>query len=506
MNAVAGVHLEKIARGGTASLAGAGVSAVANFAVVVVITQSYSKADAGVLFSVSSLFLIVLAVVGLGMDTGLGRFLLRHVVDERWDWARSCLRNTALVTVITGSLGTIGLWVSASPLARMLGLPVEQGTAVIRVFAAAVLLSAVGNWALGASRAFANIRQTVMIDKLARSLLQLLLVSVCAWLALSVTALSAAWVIPSVLMAPVAVWGLARVVRRKLPKATGRVAVPEANREFWRFTTPRSIAQVAQLVVQRLDIILIGAMISPAAAAVYTAATRFVPLGQLGAQAISQVVQPRFTHLLATNQKEALGEVFRTTTAWNIAIAWPLYLVVGSMAPLYLRLFGPGFAADGFAVVLVMVVGMLIGVASGPVDTILLMAGRSWLSLSNALVALVVSVVGCLVLIPILGIVGAAVAWCASVVAKSVLGYVQVRRHVGLSALSRASAIAALASLVAFGVPGAVLSIAGAANVLSLVLLLALGGAVYVWMMWRWRSELRLESLRSLLPRKVVGP
>ena len=105
MNAVAGVHLEKIARGGTASLAGAGVSAVANFAVVVVITQSYSKADAGVLFSVSSLFLIVLAVVGLGMDTGLGRFLLRHVVDERWDWARSCLRNTALVTGITGSLG-----------------------------------------------------------------------------------------------------------------------------------------------------------------------------------------------------------------------------------------------------------------------------------------------------------------------------------------------------------------------------------------------------------------
>ena len=86
------------------------------------------------------------------------------------------------------------------------------------------------------------------------------------------------------------------------------------------------------------------------------------------------------------------------------------------------------------------------------------------------------------------------------------LGYVQVRRHVGLSALSRASAIAALASLVAFGVPGAVLSIAGAANVLSLVLLLALGGAAYVWMMWRWRSELRLESLRSLLPRKVVGP
>ena len=78
MSSVAGSQLERIARGGTAALAGAGVAAVANFAVVVVITQAFSKDDAGALFSASSLFLIVLVA-------DLAWRLIRAVIDGRLD-------------------------------------------------------------------------------------------------------------------------------------------------------------------------------------------------------------------------------------------------------------------------------------------------------------------------------------------------------------------------------------------------------------------------------------
>ena len=73
----------------------------------------------------------------------------------------------------------------------------------------------------------------------------------------------------------------------------------ELRREFWRFTWPRSITRVSQMAIQRVDIILIAVLRSPMEAAVYTAATRFVALGQFGTQAIQQVVQPKFTALLA---------------------------------------------------------------------------------------------------------------------------------------------------------------------------------------------------------------
>ena len=53
-------------------------------------------------------------------------------------------------------------------------------------------------------------------------------------------------------------------------------------------------------------------------------------------------------------------------------------------------------------------VAALLATACGPVDSVLLMAGRSWLSLRNSVVALVVNVGLNVVLIPLAGILYAA--------------------------------------------------------------------------------------------------
>ena len=62
--------------------------------------------------------------------------------------------------------------------------------------------------------------------------------------------------------------------------------------EFWKFSAPRAIASVAQVAMQRLDIVLVAAMAGVGQAAIYAAASRFLQLGQLGGGAISQAVQP----------------------------------------------------------------------------------------------------------------------------------------------------------------------------------------------------------------------
>ena len=93
----------------------------------------------------------------------------------------------------------------------------------------------------------------------------------------------------------------------------------ELRREFWRFTWPRSITRISQMAIQRMDIILVAALRSPTEAAIYTAATRFVALGQFGTQAIQQVLQPKFTALLANDEPTAS----RTSTRSQRHGAWP---------------------------------------------------------------------------------------------------------------------------------------------------------------------------------------
>ncbi|MGH3315030.1 MAG: lipopolysaccharide biosynthesis protein, partial [Nocardioidaceae bacterium] len=69
--------LRSLARRGALSVIGAGVSALASLALVLVVTRSLSKAEAGAFFSTTSAFTILFTVATLGTTTGLVYFIAR---------------------------------------------------------------------------------------------------------------------------------------------------------------------------------------------------------------------------------------------------------------------------------------------------------------------------------------------------------------------------------------------------------------------------------------------
>ena len=195
---------------------------------------------------------------------------------------------------------------------------------------------------------------------------------------------------------------------------------------------------------------LVAALASPADAALYTAATRFVVLGQLFVQSVQQALSPQLSALFARGETSAANSVYQAATLWSMIAAWPLYLVLAGFAPALMGVFGDGYdvASD---VVVILSLTMLLATACGPVDSVLLMAGRSWLSLRNSTVALAVNVGLNLVLIPVYGIRGAAIAWAVAIVVRNLLPLVQVRRHLGMWPLTRAAVQVALGAVACFG-------------------------------------------------------
>jgi O-antigen/teichoic acid export membrane protein len=488
-------------------MAGAVVSALASFALVILITNSFDSTTAGVVFSASSLFIVTLSLTTLGADVGLGRFVLRYAAEGRPDAIRVVIR-TAFWAVLTTSLLVAAVLALLSPeISRWMGLDQHRGTLVLVVFALCLPLSTAGSLSLAASRAFGAIRPTVLVDKVGRSVGQPLFVLVVVLAGAGVLVLSVAWVLPYALSAIVSCVLVHRMLERQAPRAGGHPDdAPVLRREFWSFNWPRAIASVSQIAIQRADIIIIGVLISPSAAAVYTAATRFVVLGQFGLQAIQQVLQPQITHLLATDQMQVLSRVFKIATAWNVAIAWPIYLAIGCAPGVYLSVFGHTFSEQGRLTVIVMMLGMLAGVYSGPVDTLLLMAGRSTVSLLNSLVALTVDLGGCLLLIPVMGISGAAVAWAAAVVVRSLLGYLQVRRTLGLSPVSKASAVSGLAAVSCFGLPMLLINLTGHETLPVFIVVGLVGVVAYAALLWLGKRTLHLRALRGLFARGNDAP
>lgn len=500
-------HLDRVARGGALGLAGAVVAAVAGFALVAVITRGVPTDTAGTFFTVTSLFLIAQGLATLGTDTGLARFLLRHEAAGRGDAVLATLRTAAVPVMVAAVLAGAVLFGFASQLATWTGVG-EAGRVPLQLAAVALPVAAVAELGMAASRAFGEMRSTVLADRIVRSGLQLVLVSVVLLAGGGLAWLVAAWAAAYLVAAVLAVRALGRLLRhrRSTHPAADEVATTSVAREFWSFTWLRGVARIAQLGMQKIDIVLVAALMSPTAAAVYTAATRFVPLGQLATQAIQQVLQPRFTAILLTESTATLREVHRIATAWSIALAWPLYLGVAALAGTYLSIFGDEIAGvDGAAtVVVVMAVAMMLAVASGPVDTLLLMSGRSYASAGNAVAALVTDIVLCFVLIPRWGIVGAAVAWAAAVLLRCALAYHQVRTGLSVDPCSRAVGIAALLGLLCLGAP---LLLAGTwlSGPAVLVPAALVAVAAYLAALHRYRSELALDHLWAALVRREVA-
>jgi O-antigen/teichoic acid export membrane protein len=501
------VTMNRIARGGTASLLGAAVAAVLNVVFVVVVVRSYPAHEAGALFAAISLFLIALAIVEVGVDQAFVRDISRAAATGEVDVdgvLRAGLLTIALASVAAGGVG----WWSAGPLSHLLGQRSEEVTTMLRIFALALPIAATYELILAATRGHGTLRPTVLIERLARPTAQP--IAVAAVVAIGhpgLPGLAAAWLAPYIPALVVATIALRRLppIRRAAPTASaGSRPYPVfGSWAFWRFAVPLGAARVCQVALQRSDVVLIAAWRGPQLAAVYTAATRFRVLGQLGVQAVQMAMQPWLARLLAMGDKVGTQSVVRRATAWIIALSWPVYLTCCVFATELMSGFGAVYA-EGAAALALISVTMLTATAKGPVDVLLLMAGRSGTSFGNAAAALAVDLALCAVLIPPYGVLGAAGAWAAANVLRNTLAVIQTRRQLGLTIRSRLQIkVGAVAVLCFAVVPFAAGQLGGTTG--WRVVGTVIGAIGYVVLLWRLRHELGLEAFAREAGRTGAG-
>lgn len=436
-----------------ANLVGTAVSAVANFGLTVVLTRGLEQSAAGTFISLTSVFLIVTIVGQLGTNVGLVYFVSRSMAlgrpAESGSWMRLAL-TTVLGTALVAA-GTAAL--AAHLLANWLGAE-DTGRAVLYlvVLMCFVPVTEVENLSLAGIRGLGSMRANAQIEFVFRPVLQVALVLLVVLADLD-GLLAWAWALPYLPAAVWAWWSWRRLVQRREgtvladPKAVDR-------RAFWSFSGPRAVTSVVQIVIQRLDIVLVAALASPAAAAVYAAATRFVVVGQMGNNAISLAAQPRFAETIAREDHDGLRRIYQISTAWLICVTWPLHLTFIVSGEFLLRnVFGEGYEA-GAGTITVLAGCMLVSTAIGMADPVLSMGGHTALPLANAIVAVLVQIGLDVWLIPEHGLIGAAIGWGAAILLRNGAALVQCGIWMRIHSLSRPVVIAMVVTVTCFaGIP-----------------------------------------------------
>ncbi len=485
----------RLGRNNRLSLIGSLVSAALGFVVVFVVTRGLGTQGAGIVFVAAGVFNIAMQSAVLGTDAGLVRFIAQARTSNNESTIAALLKAAVVPVVVIGVALGILVAVLAEPIG---GLFTGEGEldadvpSAIRVVAVIFPIGAIAMALLAATRGFGQLRTTALADQIARPVIQLIAVAAVVIAGAGPVWATAAWVGPIIVSAVAsATWLRGAVPAQSEPGSNAERAITS---EFWSFSRPQAGTGMLRVVVRWLGTLVVGALLSLGAAAIFTAATRLLKLGNFVNQATFQAAAPQIAEDLGTGEVEQASAVYRSSSTWLVLATWPLYLGTLFYAPEILGLFGADFV-EGASALRILAAAMLVASASGPIEAVLVMSGRTTQNLINNVIALGVNIGLLFVLVPPFGLEGAAIAWAVSVLCTNLLPMSQVVRSLGMHPFGLTHLMTMAAIAVGFAITALITRALGLADIPTLLVGIGLAAVPVILFAWWQRDALALDRL-----------
>lgn len=206
----------------------------------------------------------------------------------------------------------------------------------------------------------------------------------------------------------------------------------DQNRIWLKSSVILGLVAGLQTLNGNADVVLMGMMRSNAEVGIYKIAGTIGAMSSFVLASLSVVVMPKVVALLHSEDKAALQHLVRRTAQMSFAAALACILVLAVAGQTLLVLcFGPEFVAS-YPAMLILVLGHMICAFFGPLTLLLNMAGLEREAFIGVGIGALVNIGASLLLIPMFGGTGAAVATTASFAVWNVLLYLRARKKLGI--------------------------------------------------------------------------
>ncbi len=210
------------------------------------------------------------------------------------------------------------------------------------------------------------------------------------------------------------------LVFRKIGQLVPNGAKEVRRAEWLKTALPFVFVDGTAILFSNADILVLSLFVDPSAIAIYFAASRILQLVAFVPYAATAATAQRFSALNAINDQTGLRRLARHTTRFTFIVASGAAGFIYLIAPFLLNLFGPGFG-EAMPILLVLMAGLMVQAFAGPGEDLLTMLGHERICAGSAAVALILNVALNLILIPIYGVIGAAIATAVSISLRSVI-------------------------------------------------------------------------------------
>lgn len=243
-----------------------------------------------------------------------------------------------------------------------------------------------------------------------------------------------------------------------------------AVREMFGFGAWLTVSNIVGPLLAYLDRFAVGTLVAVSAVAYYAAPYEVVTRLTVIPAALAGVLFPA----MAAAHPDRQLSLFRTSTKAIMLAVYPLALAVMLFAPEWMRLWlGAEYALNGARVAQILSLGVMVNCVAYVPAALLQARGRADLAAKAHLAELPLYVAALLVLVPLWGVEGAALAWTLRCAVDALLLFVLARFKVLGAATRFTDAQFLIIALLALMLTGAVLPFSLGAKIVYLVAVLA---------------------------------
>lgn len=212
---------------------------------------------------------------------------------------------------------------------------------------------------------------------------------------------------------------------KNLPGSTQNTERSLSLRRFLSFSIPLMLIGLIYFLLGQMDILMLGYFLGESEVGIYSVAVKLALFIIFGPQVVLPVIRPLFSELSERRDFEMLKNLYKTVSKW---ILYSGLFVFGPLLILrleVLNIFGAEFVVGG-NVLIVLGIGHLGSTLTGPTGQMLVMTGKEKWEVANSLLIILLNFFLNLLLIPRMGIMGAAIATAISISSINVIKFIEV--------------------------------------------------------------------------------
>lgn len=419
-------YVGRIARGAGISLSGQGIGRVLNYATQIALAWMYGPAQLGLYVLGITLVQMTNVLSQFGMDNGV----VRYVAHYRAEGDASRVRGTILLALWAPFIFSIVLaalmFFSADFLAgNLYNKPTLE--IVIKVFSLSLPVFTLMNMASYATVGFQSVKHLIFVQQVAQPLINLVFILVFFFAGAQILGAVVAYIISMLAGSLLAL----HYLRQVFPRLTDRES--STKFEIWALfnaSWPLILSSFTQRVNSWTAVTVLGIFASASAVGIYNTAARTAMLSALVLFAFNGIFSPIISSLYRSGRLEDLSRLYQDVSRWVFAGGLVVFIVTVVLGKDILAVLGPAFVSGWIALV-IMSGAQLFNSSVGPTQRVLAMTRHQKVLMLATVGSAIAGVAMSLLLVPLYGILGAALATAAAILLMNTFTLLSVRRLLG---------------------------------------------------------------------------